>query len=150
MWSLKTSSFKLTGRVDVRKGQVCAGSDTRNSYFASYVVLIFLIYTANGGQYTVFVQLKCHKRTQFFPSCVFLFRSKATAVTLCGFLFIVYWLAMTKCTAEAPVVVDDQSMLAYSRVKVLSPPSSFSLTFSQRECFYCSAEGIFYNSNLHV
>lgn len=68
--------------------------------------------------------LRCGSQASF-PVCVFLFLSQATATMLCGFLFILYWLAMTISAAK-----DDWTRFSTAGLKSPSRSQSTSSCFS--------------------
>lgn len=68
--------------------------------------------------------LQCGSQASF-PVCVFLFLLQATATMLCGFLFILYWLAMTISAAK-----DDWTCFSTAGLKSPSRSQSTSSCFS--------------------
>lgn len=72
--------------------------------FLSIQVFFFLCCCFNGfnfyyQQHTLYSRhIHAFQRVSkaWFPSCIFLSLSKATVMMLCGFLFILYWVATTK------------------------------------------------------
>lgn len=63
-------------------------------FFSPFVVVLTVSISVSTHR-TVFLLLR-ESQNMILSSCAFLFLSTATVMMLCGFLFILYWFAMTK------------------------------------------------------
>lgn len=135
---MMTSYSKQTGRVHPRP-EVRANHGSFSSQLNNSPLLLFCFNGFNYWYQRLYRLYSCFRKfhkSMIFSSLFFLFSSKATVMTRCGFLFILCWFVMTKGAADTP----HHTMLLYCRVKLLSYPSVYH--FIQQFPFLSAGESL--------